>query len=119
MGVDVTLEAHAQLAVRGEPGMRALDHPSMPSQPVVALDASACNAILDSSPPEMLVAPCESYPLSACSLSGQRRGLPGRPAIAGKASTHFSGRQQVMPLPKPPGADLPKRCQGEARTGCR
>lgn len=47
MNVDATLETGAQLARK--PGMRALDHPAVAPEPVIALDALAGDAILDTS----------------------------------------------------------------------
>lgn len=53
MNIDASLETGAQLAKRGQPGMRALDDPAMASKPVIALDAFASDAILDTTQLEM------------------------------------------------------------------
>jgi hypothetical protein len=44
VGGGTALEADAKLAERCEPGMRALDHPAVTPEPVIALYASARNA---------------------------------------------------------------------------
>ena len=49
MNVDATPETGAQLAKGRQPGMRALDHPAVAPEPVIALDALAGDAILDAS----------------------------------------------------------------------
>jgi hypothetical protein len=56
MSMDAALEANAQLAESGKPGMCTLDDPSMTAEPIVALDASACNPVLDAAQLEMLSA---------------------------------------------------------------
>lgn len=56
MNVNATLEAGAQLAEGSQPGMSALDHPAVPPEPIVALDAPAGDAILDPSAFEMSMA---------------------------------------------------------------
>lgn len=47
MNVNATLEASAQLAEGGQPGMGALNDPAMAAQAVIALDPLAGDAILD------------------------------------------------------------------------
>jgi hypothetical protein len=47
MGVELSLETDAQFAKACDPGMRALDHPAMASEPFTALDAASCDAPLD------------------------------------------------------------------------
>jgi hypothetical protein len=44
---DATLERSAQLAEGGQPGVCALDDPAMATKSVVALNASAGDAVLD------------------------------------------------------------------------
>ena len=50
MNVDASLEANPQLAEGSEPGVGSLDDPSVRAELVVALDASASNAVLDAAP---------------------------------------------------------------------
>jgi hypothetical protein len=40
MNVEAPLETNAQFAEGGKPGMRALDHPAMPSEPLLAFHAA-------------------------------------------------------------------------------
>ncbi|QNH26129.1 hypothetical protein G4Q83_17185 [Xanthomonas theicola] len=47
MDIDPALEANVQLAHRGEPGMGAIEHPALASQPVVARDARGDAAVLE------------------------------------------------------------------------
>lgn len=54
MGGDAALEAHPELAEGGQPRMRALDHPAMTAQALLALDALAGDAHPDATPPQML-----------------------------------------------------------------
>ena len=53
MNIDAALESGAQLAQGCQPGVSALDHPAVTSEPVIALNASAGDAILDTSALEM------------------------------------------------------------------
>lgn len=56
MDVDASLEADAQLAEAGKPGMGALDHPAMPPQSIIALDPLASDAGGDAPLLEMVAA---------------------------------------------------------------
>ncbi|MDR8737388.1 hypothetical protein FEP94_04140 [Burkholderia pseudomultivorans] len=49
MNVETSLEANAQFAEAGKPGVRALDHPAMPSQPFLAFYSAPGNARRDPS----------------------------------------------------------------------
>lgn len=53
MSVDVALEANAQLAKSSQPGMGALDHPTMAAQPVIAFNPPTGDAVLDAMTPQM------------------------------------------------------------------
>ncbi len=44
MNVETPLEANAQFAETGKPGMCAFDYPPMPSKPFLAVHAAACDA---------------------------------------------------------------------------
>ncbi len=54
MSIKRTLEANAQLAEAGKPGMRAFDHPAMLAEPVVLLDATASDPRADTSLAQVL-----------------------------------------------------------------
>lgn len=56
MNVDAPLEASAQLAEGGQPGVCALDDPAMAPKSVVALNAFAGDAVLDATSLEVRVA---------------------------------------------------------------
>lgn len=56
MSLDATLEADAQLAEGSQPGVRALDHPAVAAESVIALDAFAGDAILDAAALEVSAA---------------------------------------------------------------
>lgn len=47
MNVDAALEASTQLAEGSQPGVRALDHPAMTPEPVIALDTTPGNTRRD------------------------------------------------------------------------
>ncbi len=47
MNVETPLEANAQFAATGKPGMRALNHPVLPARPFCVLDAPPGNAHRD------------------------------------------------------------------------
>lgn len=72
MGMNASLETHAQLAEGGQSGVCAFDHPAMAPQPIIALNSSAGDPNLDASAPEMLPAACEVVALVRMQL--------GRPA---------------------------------------
>lgn len=54
MGLKRSFEADAQLSEAGEPCMRALDHPSMLTEAVILLDASASDPGNDAAPIQVL-----------------------------------------------------------------
>jgi len=56
MNIDATLEACTQLAEGSQPGVSALDDPAVATEPIIALDASAGDAILDASALEVSTA---------------------------------------------------------------
>jgi hypothetical protein len=56
MGLKAALEANAEFAEGGKPGMRTLNDPAMPAESIVALDASASNPILDAAALEVFPA---------------------------------------------------------------
>lgn len=56
MGLNASLETDSQLSEAREPSVCAFDHPSMTSEPVVALNPSAGNAWFDASQLEMFMA---------------------------------------------------------------
>lgn len=56
MNVDATLEAGTQLAEGSQPGVRALHHPTVATEPIIALDALAGDTILDASALEVSMA---------------------------------------------------------------
>ncbi|MNY70040.1 hypothetical protein D3C86_2080900 [compost metagenome] len=47
MNIDAVLKASAQLAEGSQPGVRALDHPAITPEPVIALDAASGNTRRD------------------------------------------------------------------------
>lgn len=47
MNVDAALKASTQLAEGSQPGVRALDHPAMTPEPIIALDAAPGNTRRD------------------------------------------------------------------------
>jgi hypothetical protein len=44
MNIETPLKANTQFAEAGKPGVRALDHPAMPSQPFLAFYSAPSNA---------------------------------------------------------------------------
>lgn len=70
MSIKRTLEANAQLAEADKPGMRALDHPEMPAEPVVLLDAAASDPRADASLAQVLPTACEVVSLICMTLVG-------------------------------------------------
>ncbi len=56
MNINATLEAGTQFAEGSQPGVSALDDPAVATEPIIALDASAGDAILDASALEMSTA---------------------------------------------------------------
>ncbi|CAH0443235.1 hypothetical protein LMG9673_03960 [Ralstonia pseudosolanacearum] len=70
MSIERTLETNAQLAEAGKPGMRALDNPAMPAEPVVLLDAAASDPGADASLAQVLPTACEVVSLIRVKLVG-------------------------------------------------
>ncbi len=70
MNVNATLEAGTQLAKRCQPGMSALNHPPMPSEPVIALNAPAGDTVPDTAALEVSAAPGEVVALVCVQLAG-------------------------------------------------
>jgi len=56
MSMDGALEANAQFAESGKPSMCSFDDPSVAAESIIALDASACNPVLDAAQLEMFSA---------------------------------------------------------------
>lgn len=83
MNVDAMLESGAQLAEGSQPGVSTLDHPAVATEPIIALDASAGDAILDASALEMSVA----LRVVATLVRMQLLGPPARPAPLATAKT--------------------------------
>lgn len=83
MNVDAMLESGAQLAEGSQPRVSTLDHPAMATEPIIALDASAGDAILDASALEMGAASRVVVTL----VSMQLLGPPARPAPLATAKT--------------------------------
>lgn len=59
MGLNGSFEANSQLAEGSQPSMRALDYPSVTPEPIVALDASSSDAVLDAAALEVVSAACK------------------------------------------------------------
>lgn len=57
MGVQGTLKTDAQLTEAREPGMRSLDHPSIPAQALIAFDPFASDTSRDASRSQVVPAP--------------------------------------------------------------
>ena len=70
MSLGAAFEADAQLAEGCQPGVRSLHHPAMAPQPVVARDAPAGDAALDTSSPEMFPTAREVVALVGMQLVG-------------------------------------------------
>ncbi len=68
MDIEATLEANAQLAERGKPGMRALHNPAMFAEVVFLLDATVGDSWADASLAQMPTTPCEVIPLVGVEL---------------------------------------------------
>ena len=90
MNVDATLESGAQLAEGCQPRVRALDHPAVAPEPIIALDASAGDAILDPAAFEMGAASRKVVTLV-------RMQFPGPPArLASPAAHRRQGVDQFL-----------------------
>lgn len=70
MNVDAALEAGAQLAKGRQPSMRTLNHPAMAPEPIIALDSSAGNTILNATAFKVSAAPSEVVALVRMQLLG-------------------------------------------------
>ena len=80
MGGDAALEADPELAEGRQPRMRALDHPAMTAQTLLALDALAGDARLDAAPTEMLATALAIVGIVRMELAGPAPG-PARLAL--------------------------------------
>jgi len=90
MSLDAALEAHTQLAEGRQPRMRALDHPSMATEPVVALDPSARDPVLDASALDVC-------PAARVVVAFVRMHLVWPPARSATLSSHFrQGIDQLL-----------------------
>jgi hypothetical protein len=101
MGVDTALEAHAQLAEGGQLGVGAFDDPAMAAQSVVALDALACDPVLDAAQPEMRMAAREVITLVGVQLVGGGAG-------ARRAARQSPARRQPMARRPPSHVGWPR-----------
>ena len=59
------LVTDGEAAVPGEPRHRALQHPPMPTEPLLRLDALAGNPVLDVAAPARLAATADGYSMAA------------------------------------------------------
>ena len=59
MNVETTLETNAQFAETGKPGMRALDYPAIPAEPLLTFHATAGDAGRDAALPQVTTAACK------------------------------------------------------------
>lgn len=66
-----------------KPGQRALDDPTMPTQPLAALDSSAGNPALDAAPPQILPTAGVVVPFIGVQLRRPLSGSPAPPADRG------------------------------------
>ncbi len=98
MDVDAPLEADAQLAHSGEPGMRALDHPAMPPQSVVALDPLASDACGDAPMLEMLAAAVDIVGLVGVQLAWSTSWTPGLAGDRRQGIDQFLEDHRVVPV---------------------
>lgn len=98
MRVDSTLEAHAQLAEGGQPGMGTLDHPAMAAQSVIAFDALACNSVLDSSQLDVCMAAREVIALVGVQFFGATPGPATQPSNRRQCVNQLLEEHRVMPI---------------------
>lgn len=82
MNVQTPLEANAQLTKTGKPGVRALDYPAMPSEPLAVFYAATGDACSDCT----LLQIASAAGKAECSLLGRLRGEPFKPGTAGRVS---------------------------------
>ncbi|TDQ93129.1 hypothetical protein C7412_109109 [Paraburkholderia silvatlantica] len=59
MNVETPLNANAQFAEAGETGMRALDHPAMSSEPLLAFQSATGDTGRDAARPQVTLTACE------------------------------------------------------------
>ncbi len=59
MNIETSLETDAQFAETGEPGVRSLDDPTMPAEPVLAFDSTTGNARSDTTLLQVTAAACK------------------------------------------------------------
>ncbi len=81
MNVDATLESGTQLAKGSQPGVSTFDHPAVAPEPIIALDASAGDAIFDASALELSTA-------SRVVVALVRMQLPRPPPRPARLTTH-------------------------------
>lgn len=94
MSIKRALEANAQLAEAGKPGMRELDNPAMLTEPVAPLDATASDPGTDAWPTQMFPTAHEVVSHISVKLSGSHRERPSSPDTLGMASTSASNTAQ-------------------------
>ncbi len=75
MNIESALEANAQFAETGKPGMRAFDDPSMSPQPLAAFHPTAGDASLDAALLQITPATCEVIALVRMQLARTFAGL--------------------------------------------
>ncbi|SDC74561.1 hypothetical protein SAMN05421548_11012 [Paraburkholderia lycopersici] len=59
MNVETTLETNAQFAETGKPGMRELDYPAIPAEPLLTFHATAGDTGRDAALPQVTTAACK------------------------------------------------------------
>ncbi len=97
MNVETPFETNAQFAETGKPGMRALDHPAMPSEPLAAFHTATGDTCRDAAPLQVTPTACKVIALvrmqlvrafarlaiqSRHSRNGIERGLEGHRVVA-------------------------------------
>ncbi len=70
MDVETTLETNSQFAETGEPGMRALDHPAMPSEPLLAFHCAPGDTGRDTALLQVTTTACEVIAFVCMQLAG-------------------------------------------------
>lgn len=98
MSLGAAFEADAQLAEGCQPGVRSLHHPAMAPQPVVALDAPAGDAALDTSSPEMFPTAREVVALVGMQLVGPTARSAALAGDLGHGIHEFLEHHRVMPV---------------------
>ena len=98
MGRDAALEADPELAEGRQPRMRALDHPAMTAQTLLALDALAGDTHPDAPPPQMLAAAFAVVGFVRMELVGPAPGPAGLALDRGQRIDHLLEHHRVMPV---------------------